>query len=654
MIMQQRTWLILGLKTVIVLVSFFLAYLLRFDFQIPAAQWRVIGELLVPLLAIKLLIFTRFGMSHGWWRYVSLADVFDVFKANLVASLALLVYVVFVHGLTGVPRAVLVLDGILCFLLSCGVRFLTRAFRENYFPRLRSKEAGTARVLIVGAGQAGQMLAREVRANPAIKKTVVGFIDDDPLKFKRRFQGIAVLGGQEQLAELCRKERVQEVIIAIPSASGKQLRRIVERCQGAGVDCKTLPGVGDLIEGRVSIQQVRPVDVEDLLGREAVRIEVDRIKAFLGGKRVLVTGAAGSIGSEICRQVARFGPAKLVLFDNAESPLFFVEKELGECFPDIPIAAIIGDVRYRARVEAIFDEFQPQVVFHAAAYKHVPMMEHNPAEAANNNVRGTKIVADAAHEFKVESFVMISTDKAVNPTNIMGATKRAAELYVQDLSRRSKTRFVTVRFGNVLGSAGSVVPIFRSQIVAGGPVKVTHPEVTRFFMTIPEASQLVLQAGSMGRGGEIFLLDMGEPVKILHLAEQLIRLSGLRPYEDIDIVFTGLRPGEKLYEELLLAGEGVLPTSHAKIRVARASFGDSAALARQMEELYEAERALDMNRVRALLRQIVPEYQPPDPGKPEYQQLFVEADRRQGGDASVIRLADRRRGTPRMAGRAQP
>jgi len=352
--------------------------------------------------------------------------------------------------------------------------------------------------------------------------------------------------------------------------------------------------------------------------------------------------------------VARFGPAKLVLFDNAESPLFFVEKELGECFPDIPIAAIIGDVRYRARVEAIFDEFQPQVVFHAAAYKHVPMMEHNPAEAANNNVRGTKIVADAAHEFKVESFVMISTDKAVNPTNIMGATKRAAELYVQDLSRRSKTRFVTVRFGNVLGSAGSVVPIFRSQIVAGGPVKVTHPEVTRFFMTIPEASQLVLQAGSMGRGGEIFLLDMGEPVKILHLAEQLIRLSGLRPYEDIDIVFTGLRPGEKLYEELLLAGEGVLPTSHAKIRVARASFGDSAALARQMEELYEAERALDMNRVRALLRQIVPEYQPPDPGKPEYQQLFVEADRRQGGDASVIRLADRRRGTPRMAGRAQP
>ncbi|SDM92804.1 NDP-sugar epimerase, includes UDP-GlcNAc-inverting 4,6-dehydratase FlaA1 and capsular polysaccharide biosynthesis protein EpsC [Geoalkalibacter ferrihydriticus] len=650
LVLSKRSWIIFGLKTVIIASAFFLAFLLRFDFQIPGAQWRIFLEMVLPVLLIKHAIFWGFGLSHGWWRYVSLADVFDVFKANLAASLAVVLYVVFVHGVAGVPRSVLILDGVFCFLFSCGVRFLTRAFRENYFPRLRARSLNQKRVLIVGAGQAGQMLVREIRSNPDIDKTVAGFVDDDAEKQGRRFQGFKVLGGQERLAELCAREKIDEVIIAIPSATGKQLRKIVERCQGAGVAFKTLPGVGDLIEGRVTIQQVRPVDVEDLLGRDMVRIEVDRIKAFLGGKRVLVTGAAGSIGSEICRQVARFGPAKLVLFDNAESPLFYVEKELGEAFPDIPVAAIIGDVRYRARVEAIFDEFQPQVVFHAAAYKHVPMMEHNPAEAANNNVRGTKIIADAAHVFKAESFVMISTDKAVNPTNIMGATKRAAELYVQDLSRRSKTQYVTVRFGNVLGSAGSVVPIFKSQIAAGGPIKVTHPEVTRFFMTIPEATQLVLQAGSMGKGGEIFLLDMGEPVKILNLAEQLIRLSGMRPYEDVEIVFTGLRPGEKLYEELLLAGEGIMPTAHEKIRVARAAFCEPQILARQIEELYQAERAMDMERVRALLRTIVPEYQPPEPGNPAYEQLFVEPDRRQNQEGVVIRLADRRHRRGRVAG----
>lgn len=640
---QNRTWAILGLKSTIILSSFFLAFLLRFDFSVPAGQWRVLAELALPLLLIKLAVFWLFGLNHGWWRYVSLSDVFDVFKANIVASLAMMLYVVFVHGLEGVPRSVLILDGVFCFLLSCGVRFLTRAFRENYLPIGRGTGSDKDRVLIVGAGHGGQMLVKEIRLNPAVNKTVVGYVDDDPDKLNRRFQGVKVLGHQERLAELCRDERIKEVIIAIPSATGRQLKQIVERCEGAGVKFKTLPGVGDLIEGRVTIQQVRPVDVEDLLGREPVHIEIDRIKLFLSGKRVLVTGGAGSIGSEICRQVARFSPAKLILFDNAESPLFYIEKELSENFPDVPISGIIGDVRYRARVEAIFDEYRPQVVFHAAAYKHVPMMEHNPAEAANNNVRGTKIVADAAHEFKVESFVMVSTDKAVNPTNIMGATKRAAELYVQDLSQRSKTRFVTVRFGNVLASAGSVVPIFKAQIAAGGPVRVTHPEVTRFFMTIPEASQLVLQAGSMGNGGEIFLLDMGEPVKILHLAEQLIRLSGLAPYEDVDITFTGLRPGEKLYEELLLSGEGTVPTSHEKICVAKAALCDSKTLSRQLEELYQAERAMDLARVRSLLREIVPEYQPPEPDNPDYRQLLVEPDRRQLQDSSVIRFQERRK-----------
>jgi FlaA1/EpsC-like NDP-sugar epimerase len=641
--LQKRRLIILGLKAAIILISFLFAFLLRFDFNIPAAQWQVFSELLIPLLIIKTLVFWRFGMNHGWWRYVSLADVIDVFKANFVASLAFVLYIVFVEGILGIPRSILILDGVFCFLLSCGVRFLTRAFRENYLPSLSRHLKERDNVLIIGAGNAGQMLVREFRSNPSISKTVVGFIDDDPDKRNRRFQGIPVLGGQENLAELCRIYAVKEVIIAIPSATGRQLRSIIEQCQKAGVSAKTLPGVGDLIEGRVTIQQIRPVDVEDLLGREPVRIDVERIRNFLKGKRVLVTGGAGSIGSEICRQVARFQPSKLILFDNAESPLFFIEKELAERFPEISIAGIIGDVRYRARVEAIFDEFQPQVVFHAAAYKHVPMMEHNPAEAVNNNVRGTKIVADAAHAFKAENFVMVSTDKAVNPTNIMGATKRVAELYVQNLSRRSKTNFVTVRFGNVLGSAGSVVPIFKSQIAAGGPVKVTHPEVTRYFMTIPEATQLVLQAGSMGKEGEIFLLDMGEPVKILHLAEQLIRLSGLTPYEDVEIKFTGLRPGEKLYEELLLSGEGITQTAHEKIRVARAAFCNSKKLDTLIDELYQAERALDLGRVRSLLREIVPEYLPPDPKDPNYQKVPVEADCCQQGSSSVIVLGGRRR-----------
>lgn len=392
------------------------------------------------------------------------------------------------------------------------------------------------------------------------------------------------------------------------------MRGIVERCEKLQISFKTLPGVSDLIDGRVSIQQVRNVALEDLLGRDPIRLELDRIRSFIEGKRVLVTGAAGSIGSEICRQVCRFNPARIILFDNSESPLFTIHRELAGSYPHLRHTPVIGDIRDMARIEGVFDNCLPQVVFHAAAYKHVPLMEDNSAEAANNNVRGTKVVAEAANRFQVESFVMISTDKAVNPTNVMGASKRAAELVVQSLARHSRTRFVTVRFGNVLGSAGSVIPIFKDQIANGGPVTVTHPEVTRFFMSIPEASQLVLQAGSMGAGGEIYLLDMGEPVRIVTLAEQLIQLSGFIPYEDIEIQFTGLRPGEKLYEELLIDGEGVQPTSHEKIMVARAMAVDRELLLAQLEELYQLERAIDQPGVIAKLREIVPEFKPEKAG----------------------------------------
>jgi FlaA1/EpsC-like NDP-sugar epimerase len=609
LVREYRFWLILAFKVVVVAASLLLAYLLRYDFQRELVPWGVFLRLLPALILIKLAIFWWQGTYRGWWRYVSIADVVDLARANLFASVAFILYVVFSHRLNGIPRSVLVLDGVICFCIMAGVRFLTRAVRENYLPLRRRGDKKAIRLLIVGAGSAGQMIAREIRQNPALGKEIVGFIDDDLDKKGGNIAGFPVLGNQENLAEAVRRTGATEVIIAIPSATGRQMRAIVERCKALDLRFRTLPGMSDLIDGRVTVQQVRDVDLVDLLGRKATHLDGERIRAFLEGKRVLVTGAAGSIGSEICRQVARFHPCSIVLFDHAESSLFAIQNELAETFPGLPMTAVAGDVRDRTRIQGVFDEARPQVVFHAAAYKHVPMMENNPSEAANNNVRGTRVVAETSHAFSVESFVMISTDKAVNPTNVMGATKRAAELFVQALSRNSRTRFVTVRFGNVLGSAGSVVPTFKRQIAAGGPVTVTHPEVTRFFMTIPEATQLVLQAGSMGRGGEIYLLDMGEPVKIVALAEELIRLSGFVPYEDIDIIFTGLRPGEKLFEELLIDGEGIKPTSHEKIMVAAASTVDLAVLELQIEELYQLQRDMDLHGIIAKLQEIVPEFQ---------------------------------------------
>ena len=612
---RSRIILIILLQVAIVAGSLWAAFALRFDFRIPETYLSRFYSLLPAVLLIKLGVFGWLGLLRGWWRYVSMADLVVIVKANVIASLLVLLYAFLAFRGGGIPRTVLVLDWVFCFMTMGGVRFITRAFREHYLPMPSRNRLPRKRILVVGAGDAGQMIAREIRMNPALNLEMVGFVDDDPHKRKQRFQGFPVMGKVRRAGRICQEKGVDEIIIAIPSASGVELRRIVELCRNTGVVCKTLPGMGQMIHGQVSIQQVKDVELEDLLGREPACLDWARIANYLQGKRVLVTGAGGSIGSEICRQIARFQPKKLVLFENGETPLFLIESELRSSFPTVPIVPIIGDIRFKARVEAIFDEFLPEVVFHAAAYKHVPMMECNPAEAANNNVRGTRIIADAAHQFKVERFVMISTDKAVNPTNVMGASKRAAELYVQALAKRSRTNFVTVRFGNVLGSNGSVIPIFKEQIAKGGPVTVTHPEVTRFFMTIPEASQLVLQAGSMGKGGEIFLLDMGEPVKIVKLAEELIQLSGYRPYEDIEIAFTGLRPGEKLYEELLLAGEGVQPTCHEKIMVARAAEGDEAVLVRQIEELYLLARAVDLAGVVVKLQEMVPEFQPTAPGR---------------------------------------
>jgi len=607
---EKRAWFILAFQALIVACSFWGSFLLRFDFDVPNPFGAIFWTLLPIILIIKLVTFRLMGLARGWWRYVSLSDVIDIFKANVTASLVFLLYVVFVRGVAGFPRSVLLVDGGLCFLLMGGVRFLTRAFRENYLT-IPGRNANIAKkVLIIGAGDAGQAIAREVRQNAALEKRVVGYVDDDSAKRKQRFQGIPVLGSLDDVDKICLREEIKEIIIAIPSATRKELSGILKRCAQAGVEAKILPSMGDLIDGKVSVKLLRDVDVNELLGREPVRLDAEEIANYLTGKAVLVTGAAGSIGSELCRQVARFSPASLVLLDNSESPLFQIERELNYQFPNLSIKGVLGDIRNRARVSGVFEKFNPDIVFHAAAYKHVPIMEENPAEAADNNTRGTIVVADAARDFRIESFVLISTDKAVKPSSVMGASKRAAELYLQGLSTTGNTRFVTVRFGNVLDSAGSVVPIFMDQIKKGEPIKVTHPEITRYFMTIPEAAQLVLQAANMGTNGGIYVLDMGEPVRILNLAEQVIRLSGLKPHEDVEIIYTGLRPGEKLVEELFRPDEGVCNTSHEKIMVANTTTPDWETLQQQMEALYQATRKIDADRVKAVLEEIVPEYQP--------------------------------------------
>ena len=452
-------------------------------------------------------------------------------------------------------EGILMLDMFMTIMLLSGVRMTVRLYHEEFF----SERRGTARrFLIVGAGNAGEALLREMLRRKDSQYEVVGFVDDDPAKRDMEINGIPVLGTVDDLPAVCKKQNIDEIAIAIPTATRKQLRRVVQVCQGTKTRFSTVPSLTDIAEGKFQVSQMRDVEINDLLGREVVNLEMDKIELFLKDKVILVTGAGGSIGSEMCRQVCVFKPRQLLLVEQAENPLFFIERELIKSYPQASLECIIADITDKARVEQVFSRYRPQVVIHAAAHKHVPLMEQNPGEAIKNNIIGTRTIADAADAFGAECFVMISTDKAVNPTSIMGTSKRVAEMYIQDLNKTSKTHFVTVRFGNVLGSNGSVIPIFKQQIAAGGPVTVTHPEMRRYFMTIPEASQLVLQAATMGKGGEIFVLDMGEPVKIVDLARELITLSGFRPGEDIEIEFTGLRPGEKLFEELSIEGEDML------------------------------------------------------------------------------------------------
>ena len=556
-----------GVDAVLVAVAWWLAWTLRFEHR-PVYYDRYLDWSIVALVvAIKLPVFALGGFYNRWWRYVSTRDMWGAFRGVVLASVAVfLVFTLFEVHRVSVPRGVWFIDLLVCMAFIAGSRLLVRTIVERPLPGrivTRGKEA-----IIVGAGDAGQLVVKEMQRSPALGYTPIGLLDDDSRKRNLRLHGVRVLGTTADLAHVIRDRRPDEVLIAIPSAPGELRARIVETARSLDVPVKTLPTLSDLVSGDADLaRQLRPVEVEDVLGREPVEVDFASIAEYLKGEVVLVTGAGGSIGSELCRQIARIGPAKLVLLDHAEPALFEIERELVRERGFLAAAAVVGDVRDPVKLRQVFDKYRPGVVFHAAAYKHVAMMEANPLEAVRNNTLGTRVVADVAVEYGAKRFVLVSTDKAANPKTVMGQSKALAEWIVETWGHRADvtTRFVAVRFGNVLGSSGSVVPIFRRQIARGGPVTVTHPEMTRFFMTIPEAVQLIVQAGAIGGRGQVYVLDMGEPVRIVDLAEKMIRLSGKEPGREIAIEYVGPAPGEKLHEELVGDGETVSPSRHPKI-----------------------------------------------------------------------------------------
>lgn len=610
---------------ILVAFSWYFAYLLRFNFLIPQDMVYTLWRILPVIIIIKILSFYLFNLYQGMWRYTSLTDLGNILKASSTASLIIIIMILFVHGLSGVSRSIFIIDWFLTLLLisfsRVGVRLYfwlgtgdesARLIMSGFFSSLRKQNRKGKRLLIIGAGDCGEKICREIHDSPKLGYRVMGFIDDDPSKANRMIHGIPVLGDQDSIEHFAKQMEAEEILIAMPSVSSKAMRNIVARCKESELPFKTVPGMGELIDGRVTVKAIRDVSYRDLLGREPVSLDEEQIGEYLKGKRVLITGAGGSIGSELCRQVCRYAPESIILYERAESPLYEIELELKEHFPDVNIVIRLADILDLIQLEKVFEEEKPHVVFHAAAYKHVPMLEMNPWEAVSNNVFGTRNVMEIVKKFQVDRFVLVSTDKAVRPANIMGASKRLAELLVQAQNGcgLSDTKFITVRFGNVVGSVGSVVPLFKKQIEKGGPVTITHPEITRYFMMIPEACQLILQAGSMGDGGEIFILDMGIPIKIADMAEDLIRLSGFEPNEDIPIQFVGLRPGEKLREELITEGEGIVKTSHEKIMVLKGTACDIDILNGKLDKIMELVIQQDGKGIKRAFKDMVPEYMP--------------------------------------------
>ena len=624
------------LDIAILSVAYWLAFLFRFEFSIPGV-W--VDVLLVSWPSVVALQYTGLavaGVPRMSWRYTSLPDIRRMLLAlgASAAVLAALRLALPAASLTVfvIPLGILAMDLVLAFVGLVGMRVLRRLQGEAQERRAREAGLERHRVLLIGAGQAGVLVAREIANRPDLGLAVVGFLDDDPRKVGSSISGVTVLGTTKQVGAVAERKRARRALITIANASGPEIRRIVALCRDAGLETKIIPGIYEIVGDKVNLSRIREVAIEDLLGREPVQLDEEVVGLSIRSRVVMVTGAGGSIGSELCRQVCRFGPERLVLVERFENALFEIHRELTASFPQVMIEPRIADVCDAMRMDHVFAACRPELVFHAAAHKHVPMMEWNPGEAIKNNVGGTRIAADLADKYEVQRFVLVSTDKAVNPTSVMGASKRVAEIYLQALSQRSSTRFVTVRFGNVLGSAGSVIPIFREQIAKGGPVTVTHPEMRRYFMTIPEACQLVMQAGAMGAGGEIFILDMGEPVKIVDLARDLIVLSGLRPDRDIEIRFSGMRPGEKLFEELSTDAENADRTRHPKVFTGRIKPHEWDVIVPGIDALLELADSVSPERVRTVLGDLVPEYRAARPSsKLDAEKEGTRSSRASGG-----------------------
>ncbi len=603
----MRNRYLLVADTLAVMLAAWAAFAFRFGWLFSEERPEFIPFLLIAVV-IKIVAFFVFGMYRRYWRYAGFWDLMAIVLANSAASVVLggvMVGSRLMGWIPGLSRSVPPLDWLFALALTVGLRASVRAIAETVAKRPKGQMTASRRVLIVGAGDAGAMVAREMQKNPQLGLRPVGFLDDDRIKAHMQIYGLEVLGAIASLASVAEARRIDEVVIAIPTAGGRTVRDVVERCQTLGIPSRVMPGIYELLGGQLSVSRLRKVDIADLLRRPQIFSQSDS-PAYLQGACVVVTGAGGSIGSELCRQVAHAGPSRLLLLGHGENSIFEIAAELQTRFPGVAVQAVIADVRDRERVHRIFRMAQPQVVFHAAAHKHVPLMEENAAEAVTNNIVGTRNVVDAAVAVGVQRFVMVSTDKAVAPSSMMGASKRVAELIVQRAARTQSRAFVVVRFGNVLGSRGSVVPIFKEQIERGGPVTVTHPEVRRYFMTIPEAVHLVLQAGGIGSSGELFVLDMGEPVLLREMAADMIRLSGLDE-NDVPIVFTGLRPGEKLNEILWEEGASVEPTVRGDIRrVHEAAVADDGQLDEIISRLADAAARDDHERIARLFRECIP------------------------------------------------
>ena len=613
---QRNFWFVLLADTVLVSLAYYFAYLLRFDGAIPPKYFAGWSQTVIWIAPLKLLTFFYFRLYRGMWRYTSAYDFINLLKACFTSSGITVLILLVSYQLIGFPRSVFIIDFFLVFLLLGGLRMGIRLYYYHQngtkgFAFTQYKGGQTKNLLIIGAGDAGQMLVREIGENRRLHYNPVGFIDDDRSKLRQTIHGVSVLGTVDEVGNIVSKNGVDEIIIAIRSATATQMRRLVSACEAGGLPSKILPTTCDLLNGKITTGEVREICYEDLLGRESANINVEQIGDYLAGKRIMVTGGVGSIGSELCRQIAQFKPERLVIIDRSESGLYDAEIDFAFNHPEVGIYPILGSVQNKAFMQRVFSVHEPQVVFHAAAYKHVPMMEVNPWEAVFNIIVGSKTILDLSKENRVEMCVIVSTDKAVRPTSVMGASKRVVELMTQAYAAQNNVRFMAVRFGNVLGTAGSVLPLFEKQIERGGPVTVTHPKVTRYFMTIAEACSLILQSGALGKGGEIFVLKMGTPIRIADMACDLIKICGLRPDEDIQIKYTGLRPGEKLHEELITSGEDIEKTEHHDIMVLNCYNSNCLdEMNGHIEDLIVLADATDIDGIKKKLQGIVPEYKP--------------------------------------------